>query len=38
MLAVDLAIEINETGVCHENIQTGLPLKISPELPESGNG
>ena len=31
-----LAVEINETGMYRENTQTGLPLIISPKLPESG--
>jgi len=25
----------HETNICRENMQTGLPLKISPELSES---
>jgi len=28
-------ILIDETGLCPENIQTGLSLEISPKLPES---
>ena len=29
------ACVVDETGLCRENTQTGLPLEISPKLPES---